>query len=63
MKTKEAIKKIKDNIENSYFRIDIGFGFTSVINGFSLFQLLNFLKIVNLFKYIFGYFVLILVLL
>ena len=34
MKTKEAIKKIKDNIENIYFRIDIGFGFTSVINGF-----------------------------
>ena len=34
MKTKEAIKKIKNNIENIYFRIDIGFGFTSVINGF-----------------------------
>ena len=36
MKTKEAIKKIKDNIENNYFRIDIGFGFKSVINGYFL---------------------------
>ena len=34
MKTKEAIKKIKNNIENIYFRIDIGFGFTSATNGF-----------------------------
>lgn len=34
MKTKEAIKKIKDNIENIYFRINIGFGFTSIIYGF-----------------------------
>ena len=34
MKTKKLLKKIKNNIENIYFRIDIGFGFTSVINGF-----------------------------
>ena len=33
MKTKEIIKEIKNNIENTYFRINIGFGFTSVING------------------------------
>lgn len=33
MKTKEIIKEIKDNIENTYFRIVIGFGFTSAING------------------------------
>lgn len=33
MKTKKLLKKIKNNIENIYFRIDIGFGFTSVING------------------------------
>lgn len=33
MKTKEVIKKIKNNIENTYFRIDIGFFFTSGNNG------------------------------
>lgn len=33
MKIKEAIKEIKNNIENTYFRIDIGFGFTSGGNG------------------------------
>lgn len=33
MKTKKLLKKIKNNIENIYFRIDIGFGFTSVIYG------------------------------
>ena len=33
MKTKETIKKIKNNIENIYFRIDISFGFTSTYNG------------------------------
>lgn len=33
MKIKEIIKEIKNNIENTYFRINIGFGFTSVING------------------------------
>lgn len=33
MKIKEAIKEIKNNIENTYFRIDVGFGFTSGGNG------------------------------
>ena len=33
MKIKEVIKEIKNNIENTYFRIDIGFGFTSGSNG------------------------------
>ena len=33
MKTKEAIKEIKNNIENTYFRIDVGLGFTSGSNG------------------------------
>lgn len=36
MKTKEAIKEIKDNIENTYFRMDVGFGFTSGNNGYFL---------------------------
>lgn len=33
MKIKEAIKEIKNNIENTYFRIDVGFGFISGGNG------------------------------
>ena len=44
MKTKEAIKKIKDNIENNYFRIDIGFGFTSAINGFFIIPTIELFK-------------------
>lgn len=44
MKTKEIIKEIKDNIENTYFRMDVGFGFTSGNNGCFLIPTIEFYK-------------------
>ena len=44
MKTKEAIKEIKNNIENTYFRIDISLGFTNGSNGWFLIPTIELFK-------------------
>lgn len=52
MKIKEAIKEIRDNIANTYFRINIGFCFTSGYNGCFLIPTLELYKNSRYFKII-----------
>lgn len=50
MKTKEAIKEIKNNIENTYFRIDFSFMFKSNNNGYFLIPTIELCKSTKFFE-------------
>lgn len=52
MKTKEIIKEIKNNIEDSYFRIDFSFMFKSNSNGYFLIPTIEICKTNKFFEVI-----------